>query len=850
MQVSSRLLRTLSAGTIVVSVLASATNSAAQPRAQHVPTPGRSAAASDDGSSLVLNPANVSFMPGAELQWTWVRTGDDAWTSARGHAFSLAGAFPFGLGTGIRLDFVRPPVDEPDAAVPLDEPYTWLTWGLGIGGNTSALGLSIRHLYTGEPGVDGPTTYSLGWSARPSPYLGLAAVAHDINAPKTDDGRGMVDRSYTLATAIRPWGTRTVELGLEGRYYEGFELRDGHVWLGDRFPVEDGWVPRATLGIDIPYVGRVRGDVSVLDIEDDDRSYVATATLDVNVEHSTLSGGAIWGSGIGGKDGAGFVAGVAMRGWQEPGVPETEYALQIRIEETPSNRGHVAFLRGLWDLSEEPGVAAIVLHLKTAPASSLAHAYEIDDAVRLLQRRGKRVICHLEDAGGRELYACASADRIVINPAGGLRFAGLRNQRTYMADLLRKLGVRAQFVRIGKHKSAPEQFTHTGPSPTALQDNTERLEHITQEMMRDLARGRKTTPAKLKHAIDKGPHTAREALALGLVDGYAYDDELRTVASEVLGRNIALRDELPNRAPARFGSRRSLAIVYVDGSIVDGRSSDIPLLGMRLAGSYTIAESLEKARENPNVGAVLLRIESPGGSSMASDVMWRQVVLTAKRKPVIVSMGGVAASGGYYVAAPGTQIYATPYTITGSIGIFYGKADVAQLLTKIGVNIDTIKTSPRADAESIYRPFTPDEVEELGHKVKQFYDVFIDRVAKGRNMSVARVDQVARGRVWMGRQARDRGLVDEVGGLRQAIEAALAAGGLHNNAPIIELPPPQFSLLSLAAGMAHAESTSPEAALLQRSVPGEIGRLLRAAAPFVIYEPFQPLALSEVTQAP
>jgi protease IV len=851
MQVCSRLWRIVPVGVIAACVFASPTTSLAQPRAQSVPTPGRSAASSDDGSSLVLNPANVSFMPGAELRWTWVRTGDDAWTSARGHAFSLAGAFPFGLGTGFRLDFVRPPVDDPHPAVPLDEPYTWLTWGLGIGGDASALGMSIRHLYTGEPGVDGPTTFSLGWSARPSPYLGLGAVAHDINAPKTDDGRGMVDRSYTLAAAIRPWGKRVVELGLEGRYYEGFDLRDGSVWQGDRFPVEDGWVPRATLGIDVPYVGRLYGDVAVMDAADDDRSYVATATLDVNASNTTLTGGAIFGSAIGGKDGAGFITGVAMTGWKEPGIPDPSYALEIRMEDTPSNRRHVALLRELWDISKDPDVVAVVLHLKTEPANSLAHAYELDDAVRLLRSRGKRVVCHLEDAGGRSLHVCANADRIVINPAGGLRFAGLRIARTYMAGLLDKLGVRAQFVRIGAHKSAPEQFTNTGPSPVSHADSVENLNQITQEMIDALARGRKVSSVAMKRAIDEGPHTAREALARKLIDGYAYDDELRTVVSEVVGESVVMRDERPSRAPERFGRQRSLAVIYVDGNIVDGRSSDIPLLGMKLAGSYTIAESLKDVRENPNISAVVLRVESPGGSSMASDVMWREVALTAKTKPVIVSMGGVAASGGYYVAAPGSKIFATPFTVTGSIGIFYGKADVAQLFTKIGLNVDTIKTSPRADAESIYRPFTENEVKELGAKVKQFYDVFIDRVAKGRKMQPDEVDRVARGRVWMGRKALEHGLVDELGGMRQAIDAALAAGKLPEDAPLIELPPPQFSLLRLAAGMAHADaSRDPSAALLQRSVPGELGMILRTAAPFVIYDPFQPLALSEVTQAP
>jgi protease-4 len=831
----------------VLAVAIASSSAQAQPRAQQVPSPGRSTASTDDGNALALNPANVSFMPGAELRWTWVRAGEDIAASARGHAFSLAGAFPFGLGTGIRLDFVRPASQDPHPSVLLDEPYTWLTWGLGIGGDASAIGLSIRHLYASEPGVDGPTTVTLGWSARTTPYLGLAAVAHDINAPTTADGRGFVDRSYTLAAALRPFGKRFLEVGIEGRYYEGFDPPEGRVWPAALIPVEEGWVPRATLGIDVPYVGRLHGDVAF----PEESSYVATASLDVNLDNTSLTGGAIFGNAIGGKDGAGFITGVAFTGWREPGVPEPAYALKIRIEQTPSNRGHVDFLRKLWRVSKDPEVAAIVLLIKTEPASSLAHAYELDDAVRLLRSRGKKVVCHLEDAGGRSLHACASADRIVINPAGGLRFAGLRSERTYLAGLLQKLGVRAQFVRIGDHKSAPEQFTHSEPSPVARADSIEHLRQLTQELAASVAHGRKSTPAAIQRAIDAGPHTAREALAHKLVDGYAYDDELRTVVSEVVGDSVALRDDVPSRAPERFGRRPSIAIVYVEGNIIDGRSMDIPVLGMQMAGSYTIAESLEKARQDPDIRAIVLRIVSPGGSSMASDVMWREVALTAKVKPVIVSMGGVAASGGYYIAAPGSKIFATPFTVTGSIGIFYGKADVAELLGKIGVNVDTIKTSPRADAESIYRPFTPEEVQELGRKVKQFYDVFIDRVAKGRKLEPDRVDSVARGRVWLGRKAVEHKLVDEVGGMRQAMNAALAATGLPDDTPIVELPPPQFSLLNLAASMASAETVEPpETRLLRNHVPGEIGRILQAVAPFVIYDPFQPLALSEVTQAP
>ena len=178
-----------------------------------------------------------------------------------------------------------------------------------------------------------------------------------------------------------------------------------------------------------------------------------------------------------------------------------------------------------------------------------------------------------------------------------------------------------------------------------------------------------------------------------------------------------------------------MAILYLEGDIVDGRSQHIPLLDMRLLGSYSMQEQIKHLREDPSVRAVVLRIESPGGSSVASDVMWRELSLLAKAKPLVVSMGTVAASGGYYVASASHDIYALPLTITGSIGVFYGKADLSGLLGKIGVNVDTFKTTPRADGESMFRGFTPEERKELEHKVDQFYDVFLDRVSTGRGMT-------------------------------------------------------------------------------------------------------------------
>ncbi len=269
--------------------------------------------------------------------------------------------------------------------------------------------------------------------------------------------------------------------------------------------------------------------------------------------------------------------------------------------------------------------------------------------------------------------------------------------------------------------------------------------------------------------------------------------------------------------------------------MVDGRSQNIPFLGVKLVGSYTVSDSLKQLREDPHVGAIVLRIETGGGSAMAADVIWRQVELTAKVKPIIVSMGSAAASGGYYIAAPATRIYANPLSITGSIGIFYGKADVAELLRKIGVSVEVFKTAPKADAESIFRPFTPEEHVELEQKVAQFYDMFLSRVATGRKLTKSQVDAVGQGRVWTGEQALNRKLVDEMGGLRQALAEARRLAGIDEDAPIVELPP-ESNFLGKLIGAASSHAS--EAPLL----PVQLLDMARALAPFAVQAADKPQA--------
>jgi protease-4 len=274
--------------------------------------------------------------------------------------------------------------------------------------------------------------------------------------------------------------------------------------------------------------------------------------------------------------------------------------------------------------------------------------------------------------------------------------------------------------------------------------------------------------------------------------------------------------------------------------MVDGRSSTIPILDMKLCGSYTIADTVRALRDDSSIKAVVLRVETPGGSSMAADVMWRELHLLAQRKPLIVSMGSIAASGGYYIAAAGKEIYALPLTLTGSIGIFYGKADVSGLLHKIGVTIDTYKTTPRADAESLFRGFTEDERTELHRKVHQFYDMFLERVAMGRHMKTTEVDAVGQGRVWLGQQAIEKHLVDKMGGLREALDEARSLAGLASDAPIVEYPVIERSLLEIALGLnqeSHAMSID--------GLPVQLRDAARAIAPMAVYTQDVPMARTE-----
>jgi protease IV len=670
---------------------ASNTASAQTPvlRPDRVPDPGRPTASTDDSTAIVSNPANLAFLPGQEFRWSSTYLEEDLAVPWEGHAFSYATQLPLvSAATGLRLDVVSPPHGvTPRAAFD----YQWLTWALAapIGPN-SALGASLAGSFSKGAFAGGLTSISLAYSVRPVNHLGLSFVVHNVNAPSNHFFE--LGRSWNVAAAVRPLGTRAWEIGLEGAYLEN----------------ENTWTPSAQLGLDLGPVGRLRGALAVSDVvRKSERAWLASVGLSLYMNgmsgSAELSGGVLTGNGLGVDKSYNPYLSVATRGFRETvGAEPGRYGLKLRIEETPSNRSHVALLRQLWSIVDEPKVDAVAFELRSAPAESLAHLEELRDAVFALRRAGKRTLCHLEDANGAALYFCAAANRTVINPGGGVRFAGMHNEQIYLARLLEKVGVAADFVRVGEHKSAPEQFTNSGASDVARADKIDLMQQFERHFTEGVSVGRGLTFAELRERVGNGPYIATEAKTAGFVDDLAFDDELEKQVEKMTGRHQPLlRDSRPIRVRRTFGKEGYIAVVYVDGDIVDGRSSTIPLLGTELVGSYTIAETLKAVRDDRRVKGVVLRIESPGGSSMASEVIWRQVKLTAQAKPTVVSMGSVAASGGYYIAAPAKRIFVSPSTVTGSIGVFYGKADVSELLKRVGVDVETYRTHEYAVASRL-----------------------------------------------------------------------------------------------------------------------------------------------------
>ncbi|SPM28827.1 signal peptide peptidase SppA [Mycobacterium terramassiliense] len=495
--------------------------------------------------------------------------------------------------------------------------------------------------------------------------------------------------------------------------------------------------------------------------------------------------------------------------------------------------------------AEDPRVAGLIARVQLG-ASPPAAVQELRAAIEAFSA-AKPSLAWAETYPGTLSYYLASAfGEVWMQPAGSVGLIGFASNAMFLRDALDKAGIEAQIISKGEYKSAANLFTEHGFTEAHREAVTRMLQSLQDQVWRAVAESRHVEPDALDALADRGPLLRDDAVAAGLVDRIGFRDEAYARMAELAGGKDASGDQEPPRLYlARYaGAARSrltppvppvpgrrpkptFAVVTVDGNIVGGRGGPQFLpLGTPTAGADTIAAALREAAADDSVSAIVLRINSPGGSVTASETIWREVKMARERgKPLVASMGAVAASGGYYVAMAADAIVANPGTITGSIGVITGKLVVRDLKGRLGVASDTVRTNANADAWSADAPFTPEQRAHREAEADLMYTDFVERVAEGRKLSTGAVDVVARGRVWTGADAAERGLVDELGGFRAAVRRAKALAGLDEDTEVRLVGYPSSSLLDLVrprASSQPAAASLPDAlgALLGRSIAG------------------------------
>jgi protease-4 len=443
--------------------------------------------------------------------------------------------------------------------------------------------------------------------------------------------------------------------------------------------------------------------------------------------------------------------------------PAPTFSLAFSGDAPPS---FAAIIRAIDRAAAEPGIKTVVVRIGSSDLG-WARARELRDALLRLRSKGKKLTALLEDSGNMEYYIASSADEVVALPEAILQIHGLSAEVMFLKGSLDKLGVEAQFVAMGKYKNAPNQFTEKKFTPAHREQMESLIGGLYREYISSVAKSRSKTEAEIEAAISGGPYDGASALDAGLVDRLDYPHEVLEAAGSTRRYLGDFRDR-----PGAFDSRPRIALIYVDGEILTGESQDEGFGSSSVAGSDTIAKALRDAAADDSIKAVVLRVNSPGGSGSASDVIAEEVRNTVRQKPVVVSMGDYAASGGYYVSAPASAIVADPTTITGSIGVFFGKFVLTGLFDKLGITNDYVDFGKGGSFASASRRWSLEDQAKVEGLASRFYDRFLSLVAENRHMDVDAVHAIAQGRVWLGAEAKKIGLVDELGGFDRALGIA------------------------------------------------------------------------------
>jgi protease-4 len=477
-----------------------------------------------------------------------------------------------------------------------------------------------------------------------------------------------------------------------------------------------------------------------------------------------------------------------------------------------------------------------------------AKLQEVRDAIRDFRTSGKRAIAYLEYGGDREYFVATACERIYLMPTSPLDLNGLASYELFLRGTLDKIGAVADFHHIGDYKTATNQLTEKTFTPAHREMSESLNRDLYGQLVGGIAESRKLPEAEVRQIMDEGPFLPAAAMRAGLVDDLAYEDQINDKAKLSIGRD-------PSRIAAEaygavspqsvgIGTGPRIAVIYVTGLIASGRSGYDPMNGP-VAGSDSIVEYVRRVRKDSSVRAVVIRIDSPGGSTIASDVMWREFSTSAREKPgvpLVASMSDLAASGGYYVAMAAPDIVAQPGTLTGSIGIYGGKIVTGGTYEKLGMNIDAVSSGKNAQMNSPVRPYSASERAKLEEQLQAFYDQFVEKAARARRTNRDAIDRIAQGRVWTGRQARERGLVDALGGLDRAIALAKERAKIPATQGVeIVVYPPRRSLYELLTD--SFSGSGRQAGLSALVGQGERRAIAVLSAPLRVFRRGEPLAL-------
>jgi protease-4 len=505
-----------------------------------------------------------------------------------------------------------------------------------------------------------------------------------------------------------------------------------------------------------------------------------------------------------------------------------------------------AVIRTLNAAATDDRIAGILMKGSLEPSdfgSGYAALAEVRSALSRFRNAGKPVKAYLEAATTRDYYLASVADQITIDPYGMIFMPGLSSQPMFYAGAFEKYGVGVHVTRVGKYKSYVEQYTRKDMSPESREETQRLLDDVWSSLLSDIGRARKVSASHVQAVVDaEGFIRAEAAVSSHLADRSAYLDQVLDELKAETGRKgskkgfkqITLGEYAKLQPEVARGSGKAIGIVYAEGDIVDGEGAPGEV------GGSAFSRELRRMREDDDIKAIVLRVNSPGGSATAAETIQREIRLTRKVKPVIVSMGTYAASGGYWISTYANRIFAEPTSITGSIGVFGVQFDVQKLAGDFGITFDRVKTAKYADLPTLTRPMSDDEVAVFQRMVDWIYGQFIAKVAESRKLKPADVEEIAQGRVWSGKEALKLGLIDEIGGLGDAVRYAAKQADLRGYR--IEEYPKKKALAEMVEDLFNKdrpESTRSASAgfigLLTRRIGTEINRMKAFNDPKGIY---------------